>query len=159
MSYVANKPIRINGKMFLKGDIINPEDMAAYEGARLKHYGIISEVVTDNRDKEISVNSAEISSKDIVITLNASDNGTENILADIGSIQEVFSIAQLSSDEAVTAILNITDINVYKMLNAVEHRQKPKAALKKISDKLPCGNMDANETSENNIDNDVGGDK
>lgn len=44
MRYTALKSCRIGGKNYNKGDIIQPDELSAYEGLKLVRYGILCEL-------------------------------------------------------------------------------------------------------------------
>lgn len=138
MRYVAQRNCRINGKNFVKGDVIPPGDLSAYEGMKLERYGFISEIPNS---EIMSDETTPEKASTIPIPILSADGQTLDLSAD--EVIKVFSVLQMSAADAASAVKSEESDNVCNLLGFIEQRRTVVTALSKRS-----ADMDAAEEEE-----------
>ena len=123
MRYTALKSCRIGGKNYNKGDIIQPDELSAYEGLKLVRYGILCELPM-NADERLEPIQLGVS-----IPSLSQDGKSSNCPADDGT--EIVRVLQMSATDAAEYIKNINSDSVCDVLGAVDTRKTVLAAISK----------------------------
>ena len=123
MRYTALKSCRIGGKNYNKGDIIQPDELSAYEGLKLVRYGILCELPINAEEMVEPIQFV------VSIPILSQDGKSINCTAD--DVIEIFRVLQMSATDAAEYIKNINSDSVCDVLGAVDTRKTVLAAISK----------------------------
>ncbi len=141
MNYLANKNCRINGKDYLKGEVIPATEMNIYECERLVKFNILVELPSNVSAKALSI--SKPTERTVSIPIYATG---ESVNLSESSLITVLTICQMPVEDAIEQIEQVTDKNIYDLLCVLETRTKVKTKLKKLDETLLDRAEDENNT-------------
>lgn len=149
MTLIARKPCSFGGQNFFIGDEV-PDELVASPKTQ-EQLGILAiasgEVLHSKNDGAVSENM-------VMISVKTGTDGEEaqnmSVPATSEDIQQVFSIMQLTAEEGVKEIANVTSENALILLHAADSRKTIKNAAKERADNLFSANGDFNEAGTGN---------
>lgn len=142
MSLIAKKPCSFGGRQFYIGDEI-PADFVA-DAKRQEQLGVIAIVDGDAGDVFRSSNENTVP---IPIELETDGENAQymSVMATPEEIQQTFSIMQLTAEESIKAISDVTSENILILLHAADSRKKVKTAAKERAENIFSIDSDSNE--------------
>lgn len=161
MSWVSNKVVFLGGVQYLPGDIIPDGAIISSRIRALKTAGYISEI-----DEAAPVNTGVLDSAEadtagkvtIPVILNGSGETAEVLGVQLseGEVQYIFSILQMTADNAAAEIDNVGEEDTLIVLRAADSRKTVKSAAEKRLGQLSSTKDDKNEaTGVNAISGDI----
>lgn len=149
MSLIAKKPCSFGGRRFFIGDEVPAELVACPEVQ--EQLGVITIV---GEELLPAYGNADIPEIVVMIPVEMGTDGENaqvmSVPATPEDIKQVFSIMQMSADEGVRAIVDVTSEHVLILLHAADSRKKIKNVAKERADSLFSAGDDMDESSKDN---------
>lgn len=150
MSWVSNKVVFLGGVEYLPGDIIPDGAVISSRIRALKTAGYISEIDEAAPAMTGVLDSAEADTAGkvtIPIILNGSGETAEvmDVPLSEGEVQHVFSILQMTADNAAAEIEDVEEKDTLTVLRAADSRKTVKSAVEKRLGQLSSTKDDKNE--------------
>jgi DUF438 domain-containing protein len=148
MRYIANKPCSFNGKKYFIGEEI-PADSISNPQAQEK-LGIITIANGEGVVAELRATEPGAYEGVVPIVISTEEGESMSLPMTPEEIQQVVTIQQLSAENAIKAVAEVTNENILILVHAIEGRKTVKEAAKKRVDSLFTTDDETDESSNGN---------